>query len=361
MSRQAYRIAVIPGDGIGKEIVPEGVRALEVIARRFDIDISFDWFDFASCDYYLKHGTMMPEDWKTQIGQHDAIYFGAVGAPELVPDSVAGWGSIMKFRHEFEQYINLRPVKLLPGVASPLAGRGPADINMVIVRENTEGEYSPVGGRLFAGTERELAIQETVMTRVGIDRVVRFAFELAQTRSRMQVTSATKANALPFTMMLWDERVEAIAAQFPDISCDRKLIDALVARIVLAPNEFDVIVASNLFGDILSDLAAGCAGTLGVAPSGNINPERNFPSMFEPVHGSAPDIAGQGVANPIAQIWAGAMMLEHLGEYDAARALEDAIVQVLSDPKLRTPDLGGPATTTELGKAIADFVGLGTW
>jgi len=320
--------------------------------------MSFDWFDFASCDYYLKHGTMMPEDWKVRIGQHDAIYFGAVGAPKLVPDSVAGWGSIMKFRHEFEQYINLRPVKLLPGVPSPLAGRGPADIDMVIVRENTEGEYSPVGGRLFAGTDRELAIQETVMTRVGIDRVVRFAFELARKRERKQITSAAKANALPFTMMLWDERVEEIAAEFPDVHCDRKLIDALVAHLVLAPNDFDVIVATNLFGDILSDLAAGCAGTLGVAPSGNINPERNFPSMFEPVHGSAPDIAGQGIANPTAQIWAGAMMLEHLGEADAARALEEAIVEALSEPKLRTPDLNGSATTVELGKAIADFVAL---
>jgi len=273
-----------------------------------------------------------------------------------VPDSISGWGSIMKFRREFDQYINLRPVKLLPGIPCPLAGRGPGDIDMVIVRENTEGEYSPIGGRQFVGTERETAMQASVMTRIGIDRAARYAYELARSRPRRKLTSATKGNALTYTLKLWDERVEAVGAEYPDVTYDKKLVDALAARMVLAPGDFDVIVASNLFGDILSDLAAGMAGTLGIAPSGNINPEKDHPSMFEPVHGSAPDIAGQGIANPIAQIWAGAMMLDHLGEASAARAVEAAIARALGEAALRTRDMGGTATTEEAGKGIAALV-----
>ncbi|HWK13345.1 MAG TPA: tartrate dehydrogenase [Rhizobiaceae bacterium] len=356
MSRNSYRIAVIPGDGIGREVVPEGVRVLEAVAARHGLDIRFDWFDFANCDYYVKHGEMMPEDWKAQIGGHDAIYFGSIGNTKLVPDSISGWGSIMKFRREFDQYINLRPVKLLPGIPCPLAGRGPGDIDMVIVRENTEGEYSPIGGRQFVGTERETAMQASVMTRIGIDRAARYAYELARSRPRRKLTSATKGNALTYTLKLWDERVEAVGSEYPDVTYDKKLVDALVARMVLAPGDFDVVVASNLFGDILSDLAAGMAGTLGIAPSGNINPEKDHPSMFEPVHGSAPDISGQGIANPIAQIWAGAMMLDHLGEASAARAVEAAIARALGEAKLRTRDMGGTATTEEAGKGIAALV-----
>ena len=356
MSRNSYRIAVVPGDGIGREVVPEGVRVLEAVASRHGLDIRFDWFDFANCDYYVKHGEMMPEDWKAQIGGHDAIYFGSIGNTKLVPDSISGWGSIMKFRREFDQYINLRPVKLLPGIPCPLAGRGPGDIDMVIVRENTEGEYSPIGGWQFVGTERETAMQASVMTRIGIDRAARYAYELARSRPRRKLTSATKGNALTYTLKLWDERVEAVGAEYPDVTYDKKLVDALAARMVLAPGDFDVIVASNLFGDILSDLAAGMAGTLGIAPSGNINPEKDHPSMFEPVHGSAPDIAGQGIANPIAQIWAGAMMLDHLGEASAARAVEAAIARALGEAALRTRDMGGTATTGEAGKGIAALV-----
>src|SRR5918911_1192960 len=349
---RTYRIAVIPGDGIGVEVVPEGVRVLEAAAKKFGFELRQDWFDFASCDYYLQHGRMMPEDWKGQIGSHDAIFFGAVGWPEKIPDHISLWGSLIKFRREFDQYVNLRPVRLMPGVPCPLADRRPGDIDFVVVRENTEGEYSSVGGRMFAGTEREFAVQETVMSRHGVDRVLKFAFELAQKTPKKHLTSATKSNGIAITMPYWDERVEAMAKNFPDIKWNKFHIDILSALFVLKPDTFNVVVASNLFGDILSDLGPACTGTIGIAPGGNINPERKYPSVFEPVHGSAPDIAGQGIANPIGQIWSGAMMLEHLGESEAADAIVKAIEQVLLDPKSRTRDLGGTADTETCGKAV---------
>ena len=352
-----YRIAVIPGDGIGKEVVPEGVRVLEQAARRHGFSLQLDWFDFASCDYYEQHGRMMPEDWKAQIETHDAIYFGAVGMPERVPDHISLWGSLILFRREFDQYANLRPVRLMPGVKCPLADRKPGDIDFWVVRENTEGEYSNAGGRMFAGTDREFALQETIMTRHGTDRILKFAFELAQKRPKKHLTSATKSNGISITMPYWDERVKAVAEAYPDVRWDQYHIDILTAHFVLNPDRFDVVVASNLFGDILSDLGPACTGTIGIAPSGNINPERVHPSVFEPVHGSAPDIAGQGIANPIGQIWSGAMMLEHLGEHEAAREIVSGIERVLSERTLRTRDLGGNADTQACGKAVAQALG----
>jgi tartrate dehydrogenase/decarboxylase/D-malate dehydrogenase len=353
MSR--YRIAAIPGDGIGKEVMPEGIRVLEAAASRFNLKLDFDHFDFASCDYYLKHGDMLPPDWKDQIGGHDAIFYGAVGWPATVPDHISLWGSLLKFRREFDQYVNLRPVRLMPGVRSPLAGREPGDIDFYVVRENTEGEYSSVGGVMFGGTDREVVIQETVMTRHGTDRVLRFAYELANKRPKKHLTSATKSNGIAITMPWWDQRVETMAKDYPQIRTDKFHIDILTAHFVQHPDWFDVVVASNLFGDILSDLGPACTGTIGIAPSGNLNPERNFPSLFEPVHGSAPDIAGKGVANPIGQIWSGAMMLDFLGHSEAHDAILRAIEQVLRDgPKTR--DLGGQAGTVEVGQAIAKAV-----
>jgi tartrate dehydrogenase/decarboxylase / D-malate dehydrogenase len=353
-TNRVYRIAVIPGDGIGKEVVPEGLRVLEAVASRFGFALQMDSFDFASCYYYQKHGRMMPEDWKEQIGRHDAIFFGAVGWPAVVPDHVSLWGSLILFRREFDQYVNLRPVRLMPGVTSPLAGRKPGDIDFYVVRENTEGEYSSIGGRIFPGTEREVVVQETVLTRIGTDRILKYAFELARSRPRKHLTSATKSNGISITMPYWDERVEAMAASYPDVRWDKYHIDILVAHFVLNPDRFDVVVGSNLFGDILSDLGPACTGTIGIAPSGNINPEHKFPSLFEPVHGSAPDIAGQGIANPIGQIWSAAMMLDHLGEKEAAAAILTAIEQVLPEAGLRTRDLGGSADTVACGKAIAE-------
>ncbi|KAA0697262.1 tartrate dehydrogenase [Neorhizobium sp. P12A] len=349
----SFRIAVIPGDGIGKEVVPEGVRVLEKVAARFDIAMQFDWFDFASQEYYLSHGKMLPDDWKEKIGSHDAIFFGAVGWPDTVPDHISLWGSLLQFRREFDQYVNLRPVRLMPGVPSPLAGRAPGDIDFWVVRENTEGEYSSIGGRIFPGTEREVVVQETVMTRIGVDRVLKFAFELAATRNRKHLTSATKSNGISISMPYWDERVVEMAKSYPDVTWDKYHIDILTAQFVLHPDWFDVVVASNLFGDILSDLGPACTGTIGIAPSANINPERKFPSLFEPVHGSAPDIAGKGIANPVGQIWSAAMMLDHLGHPEAAAAIVAAIEKVLADPSLRTRDLGGSANTKECGAAIA--------
>ena len=354
---KTYRIAVIPGDGIGKEVVPEGIRVLEQAAKRFGFILKSDWFDFASCDYYEKHGRMMPEDWKQLIGGHDAIYFGAVGWPAKVPDHISLWGSLVLFRREFDQYVNLRPVRLMPGVASPLANRKAGDIDFMVVRENTEGEYSSVGGRMFAGTEREFVMQETIMTRHGVDRVLKFAFELARSRPKKHLTSATKSNGISITMPYWDERVEAMAKSYSDVRWDKYHIDILTANFVLHPDWFDVVVGSNLFGDILSDLGPACTGTIGIAPAGNVNPEKAFPSLFEPVHGSAPDIAGQGIANPIGQIWSGAMMLDHLGETEAAAAIVAGVEQVLAERTLRTRDLGGNADTKTCGKAIADAIG----
>ncbi len=349
-----HRIAVIPGDGIGKETVPEGLRVLEAAGRRFGIEFDWQHFDW-SCDYYLKHGKMMPDDWFEQLSSFEAIFYGAVGWPALVPDHISLNGSLMLFRRRFDQYVNLRPCKLMPGIASPLANRRPGDIDMVVVRENTEGEYSSLGGRMFEGTEREVVIQETVFTRRGVDRILRFAFELARTRPAKHVTSATKSNGLAITMPYWDERFRAMAAQYPDIRVDQFHIDILTAHFVQRPERFDVVVGSNLFGDILSDLGPAVCGTIGIAPSGNLNPERVHPSLFEPVHGSAPDIYGKAIANPIGQIWSGALMLEFLGHPAAAAAIVGTIERALADPAApKTPDLGGKAGTAELGRAIAE-------
>jgi tartrate dehydrogenase/decarboxylase/D-malate dehydrogenase len=355
--QNSYRIAVIPGDGIGREVVPEGVRALQIAARRFGFTLQLDEFDFACCDYYLKHGRMMPEDWKERIGGHDAIFFGAVGWPDKVPDHISLWGSLIAMRREFDQYANLRPVRLMPGVPCPLAGRNPGDIDFFVVRENTEGEYSSIGGKIFPDTEREVVIQETIMTRIGVDRILRFAFELANRRGKKHLTSATKSNGISISMPYWDERVVAMSRLYPDVRWDKYHIDILTAHFVLNPDRFDVVVASNLFGDILSDLGPACTGTIGIAPSGNINPERRFPSLFEPVHGSAPDIAGKGIANPVGQIWSASMMLDHLGETEAAAAILSAIETVLQQKKFCTPDLGGSASTVAMGSAIADELG----
>lgn len=352
----AHRIAVIPGDGIGQEVMPEGLKALHAAARRFDIPLQLDAFDWSSA-YYQRHGRMMPADWKAQIGGHDAILFGAVGAPDIVPDHIAVWELLITFRREFDQYVNLRPVRLMPGLPCPLVGRAPGDIDFLVVRENTEGEYSNVGGRLFAGTEREMAIQESVFTRHGTDRILRYAFELARRRPARNLVAATKSNGISVTMPFWDERLQAIAAEYPDVATRKYHIDILCAHFVQHPDMFDVVVASNLFGDILSDLGPACTGTIGIAPSANLNPERRFPSLFEPVHGSAPDIAGRGIANPIGQIWSVALMLEHLGagaegHRRAAAAILDAIAHVLEHGP-HTPDLGGRAGTAQIGDAIA--------
>jgi tartrate dehydrogenase/decarboxylase/D-malate dehydrogenase len=352
-TNRRYRIAVIPGDGIGKEVMPEGVRALEAAAGRFGFSVEQEWHDFASCDYYAQHGQMMPDDWKARLEGVDAIFFGAVGWPDIVPDHISLWQSLLQFRREYDQYVNLRPVRLMPGVPCPLAGRKPGDIDFWVVRENTEGEYSSVGGHMFAGTEREIVIQETVMTRHGVDRVLRFAFDLASKRPRRHLTSATKSNGIAITMPFWDGRVEAIAADYPDVTHDKYHIDILTAQFVMNPQRFDVVVASNLFGDILSDLGPACTGTIGVAPSANLNPDGTHPSLFEPVHGSAPDIAGKGIANPVGQIWSAAMMLEHLGEQDAADAIMTSVEDVLTSDAGRTADLGGRADTVACGKAIA--------
>jgi tartrate dehydrogenase/decarboxylase/D-malate dehydrogenase len=302
---------------------------------------------------------MMPPDWRDLIGGHEAIFFGAVGWPARVPDHVSLWGSLIKFRREFDQYVNLRPCRLMPGVASPLAGVAPGDIDFVIVRENTEGEYSSIGGRMFEGTEREMVVQETVMTRHGVDRVLKFAFELAARRAKRHLTSATKSNGIAITMPYWDERFAAMARAFPQVRVDQFHIDILAAHFVRRPQQFDVVVGSNLFGDILSDLGPACTGTIGIAPSANLNPDRTAPSLFEPVHGSAPDIAGRGIANPIGQIWSAALMLDWLGHADAGAAVLAAIERVLAAGPAHapiTPDLGGSASTADLGRAIAAAV-----
>lgn len=358
MSDRTYRIAVIPGDGIGTEVMPEGVRALQAAADVYGFELDLIELDWASADHWKAHGTMMPEDWAERLDTVDAIFFGAVGWPDVVPDHVSLWGSILQFRRVFDQYVNLRPVKLLKGVRSPLAGREPGEVDFYVVRENTEGEYSSVGGRMFEGTERETVIQETIMTRTGIDRVLRYAFDLAERRPAKKVTSATKSNGIAITMPYWDERVAAMSESYPEIDVDQFHIDILAANFVLHPDWFDVVVASNLFGDILSDLGPACVGTIGIAPSANINPEGTHPSLFEPVHGSAPDIAGKGIANPIGQIWSAALMLDHLGEAEAAAAVEEAFEAVVAsgDTTVVTPDLGGTGTTVGLGRAIVDAI-----
>jgi tartrate dehydrogenase/decarboxylase / D-malate dehydrogenase len=348
-----HRIAVIPGDGIGKEVVPEGIRVLEAAGRRFGFSFEWTTFDW-SCEIYARTGRMMPEDGLDQLRGFEAIYLGAVGFPG-VPDHISLWGLLIPIRRAFHQYISRRPVRLLPNVRSPLADRGPADIDMVIIRENNEGEYSEVGGRQHRGTPDETAVQVSLFTRMGCDRVMRYAFDLARARRR-HVTSATKSNGIVHTMPFWDERFAAIAADYPDVRTSQFHIDILTAHFVQHPDWFDVVVASNLFGDILSDLGPAIAGSIGLAPGANINPEKAYPSMFEPVHGSAPDIAGKAVANPIAQIWTGAMMLDHLGHEDAGRAVVEAIERVLQEGRTITRDLGGTASTIEVGRAIAEMI-----
>jgi tartrate dehydrogenase/decarboxylase/D-malate dehydrogenase len=345
-----YKIAVIPGDGIGLEVVPAAIEVLDRVALEHQFKLGWNFLDWG-CERYVSTGQMLPPDGLERLRDHDAIFLGAVGRPD-VPDHVSLWGLLIPIRRTFRQYVNLRPVRLFPGLRSPLAGRGPEDIDFVIVRENNEGEYSQVGGRLYEGTDDEVVIQEAVFTRRGVDRILRYAFDLATGRPEKHLTSATKSNGIVHSMPFWDERVAAMAPEFPDVRVDQFHIDILTAHFVQHPDWFDVVVASNLFGDILSDLGPAIAGGIGLAPSANINPERDYPSMFEPVHGSAPDIAGRGVANPVAQIWSGAMMLDHLGERDAAAAVLGAIAHVLEAGRVLSRDLGGTATTTEMAGAI---------
>ena len=357
---RTHRIAVIPGDGIGNEVMPEALRVLDVASRRFGFTLDRRAIEWASCDYYARTGAMMPPDWKQQLDGVDALLFGAVGWPATVPDNVSLWGSLLKFRREFDQYVNLRPVRLFDGVPCPLVDaqgrpRRPGDIDFLIVRENTEGEYTNLGGTMFAGTEREIVIQEAVFSRHGTDRVLEYAFEQAQARPRKALTVATKSNGIAISMPWWDARADAMHAAYPQVSVDKQHIDILCARFVLQPDRFDVVVASNLFGDILSDLGPACTGTIGIAPSANLNPERRFPSLFEPVHGSAPDIFGRNIANPVAMIWSAALMLQFLGEADAHDAILRAIEDTLAEGPTGcvTRDLGGTASTTEMGEAIA--------
>ncbi|KAG6843742.1 hypothetical protein H0H87_001043 [Tephrocybe sp. NHM501043] len=389
---RSYVIAVLPGDGIGLEVTPPALRCLQAAADRFGFQLEFRTFPWASCTYYLEHGKMLADDWKAQLQACDAIFFGAgksstsasniptltshtVGDPATVPDHISLWGSILTFRREFDQYINLRPCRLIPGVPSPLANRRGKPIDFITVRENTEGEYSSIGGKIFQDTERETVIQNTVFTRVGVDRVVRYAFELAKSRPAKKLTSATKSNGISITMPYWDERVEVIGKEYPDVTVEKYHIDILCAHFVQRPHTFDVVVGSNLFGDILSDLGPACTGTIGIAPSANLNPSSKrsdsskewLPSLFEPVHGSAPDIAGQGIANPIGMIWAGQMMLEYLGEKEAAAEVMRAIESVLAPDNgsqvrvdLLTPDMQGTGTTEGLGRAIEDMITRGT-
>ncbi|MFX1734724.1 tartrate dehydrogenase [Paraburkholderia sp. A1RI_3L] len=358
MTDKIHRIAVIPGDGIGREVMPEALRVLDAVSRRFGIRFDFRHIEWASCDYYAKTGQMMPDDWKAQLEGVDAVLFGAVGWPATVPDHISLWGSLLKFRREFDQYVNLRPARTFEGVRSPLAAHNAKNIDFYIVRENTEGEYSAVGGTMFEGTEREFVVQQSIFTRVGSERVLKFAFDLAQRRERHHVTVATKSNGIAISMPWWDERAAEMAARYPDITWDKQHIDILCARFVLQPQRFDVVVATNLFGDILSDLGPACTGTIGIAPSANLNPERRFPSLFEPVHGSAPDIAGQYIANPIAMIWSAAMMLDFLGNASGAEhEAHDAIVAAISEVLKHGPhtrDMGGEASTSALGEAVAE-------
>ena len=357
---RTHHIAVLAGDGIGREVMPEGLRAVQAAAERFGLPLQLHTFDWAHCDYHARHGKMMPDDWKAQLSGMDAIFFGAVGWPATVPDHVSLWGSLLKFRREFDQYINLRPVRLFEGVPCPLAGRKPGDIDYLVVRENTEGEYTSLGGVMYEGTEREIVIQESVYSRHGAERLLRYAFELAQSRPRKHVTLATKSNGIAISMPWWDQRADEVARHYPGVALDKQHIDILTARFVLQPGRFDVVAATYLFGDILSDLGPATTGTIGLAPSANLNPERRFPSLFEPVHGSAPDIYGQNIANPIAMIWSGALMLDFLtGGQGAGRAAHDAIVAAIEEVIRngpRTPDLGGQASTTQVGEAVAALI-----
>lgn len=359
----SYRVAVIAGDGIGKEVMPEGLRVLDATTKRFGISIEYTMIEWASCEYYAEHGQMMPNDWKEQLAGMDAIYFGAVGWPDSVPDHISLWGSLLQMRREFDQYINMRPARTFKGVNSALSTPGSDDIDIMIVRENTEGEYSSVGGVMFEGTDREVVMQQSVFTRTGTDRVLKFAFDLARQRSRKKITVATKSNGMAISMPWWDERALVMAESYPDIEFDKQHIDILCARFVMQPARFDVVVATNLFGDILSDLGPACTGTIGLAPSANLNPKRNYPSLFEPVHGSAPDISGQNIANPIAMIWSGALMLDFLGQGQGpAREAHDAIVEAIETVLHTGPytaDLGGRTSTTDMGEAIVKLISEG--
>lgn len=358
--KKGLKIAALAGDGIGLEVLPQGMKVVNTVAKKHGIALQFESFGWASCDYYLNNGKMMPDNWFEVLQDYDAIFFGAVGMPEEVPDHISLWGSLLQFRRRFDQYVNLRPVRLMEGVASPLANKQPGDIDFYVVRENSEGEYSAIGGKAFEGTEREFVLQEAVFTRHGVDRILKYAFELANERAAKQLTAATKSNGIAVSMPYWDERVQEMAANYPAVKMDIQHIDILAARFVLQPERFDVVVASNLFGDILSDLGPACTGTMGLAPSANLNPERKFPSLFEPVHGSAPDIAGKNIANPIGAIWSGAMMLDFLGNGDdtfikASQDIMQAIKYVLiNGPK--TKDVGGVANTDEVGDAIVSWI-----
>ena len=348
---KALRIAVIPGDGIGREVMPEGLRVLEAACARHGLSIEWQHFDW-SCEYFARTGAMMPEDGIEQLREFDAIYLGAVGFPG-VPDHVSLWGLLIPIRREFDQYVNLRPVRLFEGVPCPLANKQAGDIDFYVVRENVEGEYSAIGGIQYEGTEREVVMQQSVFTRYGVDRVMKYAFDLARERDAKHLSSATKSNGIIHSMPYWDKRFAAMAEQYPEVETDQYHIDILTANFVRMPEHFDVVVGSNLFGDILSDLGPACTGTIAIAPSANINPEKKFPSMFEPVHGSAPDIAGQNIANPIGTIWAGAMMLQHLGYGEVHDTIMTAVEQVLAQGQGLTRDMGGTASTQELGEAIA--------
>ena len=351
---ETIKVAVIPGDGIGKEVMPEGMRVLEAAGKKHGLQFEWQEFDW-SCETYLKTGHMMPEDGIEQLRPSDAVYLGAAGFP-TVPDHISLWGLLIPIRREFNQYINLRPVRLFDGVPCPLAGREPGDIDFYVVRENVEGEYSSIGGIQYEGTENEIVVQQSVFTRRGTDKVLKYAFELAMTRDRKRVSSATKSNGIVHSMPYWDSRFAEMAKDYPDVETDQYHIDILTANFVRMPDHFDVVVGSNLFGDILSDLGPACTGTIAIAPSANLNPTREHPSMFEPVHGSAPDIFGQKIANPIGTIWAGAMMLQHLGHQDAHDSIMGAIEETLREGKRLTPDMGGKASTDELGQAIAETI-----
>ncbi|PRO74652.1 tartrate dehydrogenase [Alteromonas alba] len=351
-----YNIAVITGDGIGKEVMPEGLKVVQAAAEKFGLSLNFHHFDWGGCDYYLEHNRMMPENWKDIVGDMDAIYFGAVGWPDTVPDHISLWGSILTFRREFDQYINMRPVRTFEGVKCALSTPKANEIDFIVVRENTEGEYSSIGGIMYEGTDREVVLQQSVFSRHGTDRVLKYAFETAMRREAKDLTVATKSNGMAISMPWWDSRAEAVAQDYPEISWTKQHIDILSARFVMNPERFDVVVASNLFGDILSDLGPACTGTIGLAPSANLNPERKFPSLFEPVHGSAPDIYGKNIANPIGMIWSGALMLSFLTQDSGAGAsAHDAIVTAIEKTlkgATLTPDLGGEASTQTMGDAI---------
>jgi len=352
-----YHIAVFPGDGIGSEVIPVGVRVLKVLAEaggEFRVDTEkFGW----GSEWYLQHGVMMPSDGIQVLerGGFDAILLGPIGDPR-VPDHITLWGLLLPIRQQFDQYVNLRPMRLLPGVSSPLAAKGPSDIDMVCVRENTEGEYAGVGGRVHRGADNEVAIQEIVFTRSGTERVIRYAFEYARTHGRRKVTSATKSNAMQYNMVFWDDVFRSVASEYPGIQHEQQLVDSLTARFVAKPESLDVVVASNLFGDILTDLGAAISGSMGIAPSANLNPERKYPSLFQAIHGSAPDISGRGIANPLGTIWSVQLMLDHLGEKQAAAALMGAIETLVREGRARTPDLGGRATTEEVTDALCDLI-----